>query len=91
VTNGTPGFLFIDNSRGLAEKAYVYPFEKHYVAVTYTFGQNADGDQRAELEQAIVHPPYPTALARELNALDEIMASLRLIELTPPSFTAQSK
>lgn len=90
VTNGTPGFLFIDDVNGMVEKAYVYPFANHYIAITYRLGEGADGDQRAELEQAVVHPPYPPSIARKLDIFDELMSSLRLIEITPPHITADA-
>lgn len=90
VTNGTPGFLYIDDINGLVEKAYVYPFANHYVTVTHRLSEGADADQRAELKTAVIHPPYPSSIAHELNILDELMTSLRLIEITPPHITAGS-
>jgi hypothetical protein len=89
VTNGTPGYLYIDENYGAVEKAYVYPFADHYITFTTRLsgGLDADPDRIAALEAAVAHPPYPPERVRELNTLDEMIASLRLRATTSLNVT----
>jgi hypothetical protein len=90
VVNGTPGFLFVGDAYGFLEKAYVFPFAKHYVAIVYRLKDEENPEDQEALKAAITHPPYPTERTQELHTLDEMMASIRLREITPPSISAEA-
>ena len=84
-------FLYIDENYGAVDKAYVYPFADHYIALTNQLREfaDADPDRLAALEAAAAHPPYPPESARDLHMLDEMIASLRLSATTSLNGTAE--
>ena len=91
VTNETPGYVYIDDSLESVQKAYVFPFRNHYVALVYNFDSKVVSIEGEALTRALIHPPYPAEVSEEIDLLDDILSSIKLREMTPAKITADSR